>query len=766
MKRLDDVKYTYQNLPVPGGGFVTGFVFHPKEHNILYARTDVGGIYRFDRSSDRWQSLSDKLTEFDRHLAQPLSIAVDCDKAEMLYAMCGNSSKRYARGSAALMISHDKGESFVVKSVPFHCNGNAPARSSAERLSVKNGRIYFGSQEEGLWCSCNDGDSWERLPFPEENIVFVYTHPEYDIMLIACTGEANANGTDRASTLYVSYDNGSTFAPLPQPEALDDCRCCHNGFVPCAIACCDDRILISFSHSFKGGWGGWNSFACDNGGGFDGRLFCYTIADGIVSFQKDITPKLRGFSDENQRRKLPFGLGGIDFFGDTIALCSVGGHGDAVFISKDFGDSYDIIKSTDLERFEIDVPYLKPEYNGGRVPLHWTSCMRIDPFDPDLAVINTGTGVFALCALTTDRPFIKSMTYGIEETVHMNIYGLPKGKNQVLDLVGDLGGFAFSDVDRPCENSFADENAHRYITCLNADFVPDDPDIFITTARGNWTGHTKGGVIITSDGGESFSHIGYPIGLSAVLDEMSDIITRPNTNSGWAAISADGEIICWTLAYQWMQLPCFGAVRYDREAHQFTKISITDISGNDISCSDAHIKIFSDRTDPGTFYGFGEKGQLYLSRDKGQSFVQLQAESFPECRMSGIDGGKGCEIRFHPSLRGVCYAALLNEGLWRLEFSGDHVLTKRITENGVFVKTVGFGAGNSADSPALYVSGTLFGEYGFWRSFDDGASWERINSDSQMYGGIVSMDGDMRKRGRVYIASGGRGGFYGEECTD
>ncbi len=766
MKRLNDVSYAYHNLPVPGGGFVTGFLYHPRKQGILYARTDIGGIYRFDSKSEHWISLADTFTEFDRHLAQPLSIAIDNDRPERLYAMCGNNSKRYDQGKAALLISDDFGSSFTQKPVPFHCNGNAPARSTAERLAVKNGKIIFGSQEDGLWCSDNCGDSWEKLDFCEENIVFVYSHPELDILIISCTGETNSRGSDRAHTLYVSYDSGKSFERLDAPDPLNDERCCHNGFVPCDIACHSDKLLISFSHSFRGGWGGWNSFACDNGGGFDGRLYCYSIKDGRISFQKDITPELNGYSDTNLLRKLPFGLGGVDFFGDIIALCSVGGHGDAVFISKNFGSSYEIIKSTDLDRFIIDVPYLKPQYNGGRVPLHWTSCLRIDPFDPDTAVINTGTGIFALCALTSDTPFIKTLTYGVEETVHMNIYGLPKGKNKVIDLVGDLGGFAFKELDKPCENSFADENCHRYITCLNADFVQDDPDTFIATARGNWTGHTKGGVIITTDGGGSFTHIGYPRGISDALDELSENIKHPNTNSGWAAISADGEIICWTLAHKWMQLPCFGAVRYDRKSDRFTKIKVYDIIGNDISDSDKHIKIFSDRRDSNTFYGFGESGQLYISRDKGESFSELQAVGLPKCRMSGIDGGKGCEIRFLPDREGVCYAALLHEGLWKLKFSHDSADAIRISESGDFVKAVGFGAGQTPDMPAVYISGTLFGEYGFWRSFDEGSTWARINNEHQMYGGIVSMDGDMRTKGKVYIASGGRGGIYGDEISE
>ena len=90
------------------------------------------------------------------------------------------------------------------------------------------------------------------------------------------------------------------------------------------------------------------------------------------------------------------------------------------------------------------------------------------------------------------------------------------------------------------------------------------------------------------------------------------------------------------------------------------------------------------------------------------------------------------------------------------------------TENDDFVKAVGFGTGNNNSEPTLFICGRIFGEYGFWKSLDSGESWAKINTSSQMFGGIVSMDGDFRHNGRVYIATGTRGGIYGDEevsCT-
>ncbi len=766
MTRNENVYYRFKSLSVPGGGFVTGFIFHPHER-MLCARTDIGGIYSFDFNAEGWIPLNTGLNEFQHHLTQPVSIAFASENPDMLFAVCGdcwlNPATGIRKGSSAFLISSDRGESFAEKQVPFKANGNAPARGTGERLAYRNGRLFFGSQEDGLWVSDNLGDSWEKTSFPEKNCAFVFAHPESDILIISCTGETLSTGNTSGHTLYISYDNGGSFEKLTAPLPLNDERCDYNGFVAGGIGYYGNKIYISFTHPYKSSFGRWNSYACDNGGGFDGRVYVYEIIDGKAAFSEDITPQTENFSDGNPRRRLPFGMGGIDVYGNSVVVCSAGGRGDGIFISRDGGKSYDVIKSNDTDRFVIDVPYQKPEYNAGRVPLHWMSSLRIDPHNPDFAVFNTGTGPFAVRNIISGKPYITSLSYGMEETVHLNIYGIPSGKNKVIDIIGDLGGFAFRDLDKPCENSFGDENNHRYITCINADFVPDNPDIFVAAARGNWTGHTKGGVILTYDGGDSFTHIGYPENISEKLNGLIDAIKKPNTNSGWTAISCDGKIILWTLAEKWQFLPCYGAVRYDTDSRSFTKIRIYNLDGDDISESNEQLKLFSDRTDCSIFYGFGDNGQLYISRDKGESFYQRKApDNFPKCRMSGFDGFKGGEIRFLPHKKGTCYAALMGHGLWRIDFR-DTVTAARITDDGDFVKSVGFGKGGNDDIPAIYISGTLFGEYGFWRSFDGGESWARFNTDKQMYGQITSMDGDFRKKGRVYIATGFMGALYGEE---
>jgi len=58
-------RYTFRNVTLGGGGFVTGIIFNPSEKGLLYVRTDVGGAYRMDAKSGRWVPLLDWANQTD-----------------------------------------------------------------------------------------------------------------------------------------------------------------------------------------------------------------------------------------------------------------------------------------------------------------------------------------------------------------------------------------------------------------------------------------------------------------------------------------------------------------------------------------------------------------------------------------------------------------------------------------------------------------------------------------------------------------------------
>lgn len=86
---MQQERYEYRNLPIPGGGYVTGFTFHSRQKDILYIRTDIGGVYRFDRESQRWKSLCDHVTMDDLSETFPIAIALDESHPERFYVACG-----------------------------------------------------------------------------------------------------------------------------------------------------------------------------------------------------------------------------------------------------------------------------------------------------------------------------------------------------------------------------------------------------------------------------------------------------------------------------------------------------------------------------------------------------------------------------------------------------------------------------------------------------------------------------------------------------
>ena len=111
-RSMPDEKYEWGSLPLGGGGFVTAVIAHPTEQNLFYARTDVGGIYRWIESTKSWKPLTDFVSVADQGLYGVEAIAVDPQKPEMLYALVGTSY--YSNGKTAILISDDYGETFTV----------------------------------------------------------------------------------------------------------------------------------------------------------------------------------------------------------------------------------------------------------------------------------------------------------------------------------------------------------------------------------------------------------------------------------------------------------------------------------------------------------------------------------------------------------------------------------------------------------------------------------------------------------------------------
>lgn len=808
---MKEIAYRYGNLPIPGGGYVTGFLFHPEKENILYIRTDIGGTYKFDYISQKWFSLTESVNMFDLSETYPIALAVDGKDSEMLYIISGvrHSAALHPEGKewGKLSISTDGGKTFTHKTVPYYVHGNLNGRGTGYRLikdPIKENTLYFASQKDGLLRTTDLGDTWEVLKTGNErHMTCVWCSADGNTIIAGTAGidtgylpERDGKSDDipmRGHSLYISYDGGENFSKMPMPENVMVPGSKWSGYVAQRYDYDGKYFYVTLANTGQYAYIVDMGYSCDCGQVIGGRVIRYAFDEnGRISEFTDITPVFEKnedgspcYLDKNTDREkvivqkpYDFGFSGISSCKSMPGLlalstiCRENG-GDAVFISKDYGETWDTaLFDLSIGNLHFETPYMKPEYNGGHSLIHWLSDIKINPYNPDEVWFNSGTGVFVSEKFTSNERSFVDRCKGIEETVHLNVYSPVDGPVQVLDIVGDLGGFAFTDVNQPCENSFADAEGNRYITCINADFSDLHPETVIVTPRGNWKGKTKGGLIVSHDYGMTFERLNLPFGISEYLDERFRDIERPNVNSGWVALGSDCNHIVYCVA-EGIDLFMKGIVFSRDQGNSFQKTYIYNLNGEDISYSDQHMKVYADRTAAEVFYGFGDDMHVFISTDGGNNFREIPSSlSLPGLNLGLIDTANGTEIRGDAGKSGVFYAALGDAGLYKLCFCPEKtaVEVQKITREDEKVYRLGLGlispdSDYLKDNKALYICGVIDGMYGFFRSFDEGKTWEKINNEMQQFGDINSIDGDSRTFGRYFVATGSFGVKYGEPVS-
>jgi len=193
------VPYSWQSVPIVGGGFVDGFIFHPTAKDVLYARTDMGGAYRRNPETRRWEPMLDWVPYRDRNLMGVESIAVDPSDPTKVYLACGTYTAPDVPDGAILR-SSDQGRTFQRTNVPIKFGGNEAGRGNGERMAVdpNDGRVLFlGTRHSGLWNSRDGAVTWKKVDgFPAD----VLTLTPEEAKLPAWSGGG------RSSIVFVVFD--------------------------------------------------------------------------------------------------------------------------------------------------------------------------------------------------------------------------------------------------------------------------------------------------------------------------------------------------------------------------------------------------------------------------------------------------------------------------------------------------------------------------------------------------------------------------------
>lgn len=720
----------------------------------MYCRTDIGGVYRFDYPNQEWVSLIDHVGEDDLRETCPISVALDPARPSRLFIASG---LRDPDSHGCLTISDDYGATFIKRELPFFVHGNLHGRGTGERLLFDEGALWMASQLDGLWRSGDLGESWQRVAtFPETACTFISRIGS--CLLVGTEGLARRAADHRGHSLYFSPDDGATWQPVPQPAYVPEEGSKLHGLVAQRCATDGTHLYVTFSANGPRSQNVERGYTCDSGDCSCGRIARYALTPAGPADMADITPEKGnwGFSAISAEYGLLV----------TATIHRQHQDGDAVYLSRDQGATWTtILHGLHTGRMAFRLSYMKPEYNGGANIIHWLTGLAIDPHRPDVAWFNTGTGVFRTSNLTDATVTWQDWCDGMEETVHINCHAPATGRVQLLDMIGDLGGFAFTDVNAHCENSFANARGDRWITCLSCDWPDADPAHIVVTARGNWTGQTQGGLIVTRDGAQTWQRLDMPFGLTQELDALLSKISGVNTNAGWIAVSADGTAYVWALADR-IFLHARNVLVSPDAGKTFRRSLILDAQGQP---AQGMMKPIADRCNPRLFYGFGDRGELYVSTDGGLTFRHRPAPlGWPAAHFAKVDCADQTEIRAASGQMGDLYVAT-SEALWKLHYDepADAFTGRPLTAPGDRVHCVGVGLGHPGgdyftEPKALYFAGHVGGAYGFYRTLDEGRTIQRLNTPNQMYGRIHSIDGDKRVFGRFYLATGSSGLLYGE----
>jgi photosystem II stability/assembly factor-like uncharacterized protein len=290
----------------------------------------------------------------------------------------------------------------------------------------------------------------------------------------------------------------------------------------------------------------------------------------------------------------------------------------------------------------------------------------------------------------------------------------------LLSAHGDQGGYRHYDLDvSPPEADYF--SSHRE-TSYGIDFAENKPgNIVRLVSSTNYGAYCIDGGTIWHD------FPTFPPGVSS-------------GNPGNIAISADGKRIVW-------MPPGGSSVAYwSTNFGTAWTASTGGPTGNRVP--------ISDRANTNKFYIYSSSAsRIYVSTNGGMTFSAA----------ASISGGATPRAVF--GREGDIWLPRGGSGLSHSTDSGATFTTVAGVQAASFVS---FGKAAPAQSyPAVFISGTVGGVAGVYRSDDAGVTWVRINDSQHQFGlgSIHTFCADPRVYGRVYFGTEGRGVIYGQFAT-
>jgi len=425
--------YKWDNVQIGAGGFVSSIITSAQEKDLMYARTDVGGAYRWDAANNKWIPLTDFLNADQTGLLGIESLVIDPNSPNKLYMVGGISY--FNSGKTAVFKSNDYGNTFQVIDVTnqFKAHGNGMGRQNGERMAIdpQNSNVLFcGTRANGLFKSTDAGLTWNKV----SGLNVSTTANENGVCLVLIDSKsAKVNNASSViyvgvstfgTNLYVSKDGGATFSAVPNAKT---------DLMPQkAVMTSAGDLYITYGNG-AGPNGNWQ---IANEPMNTGKIMKYTPSSNTW---KDVTPSgynmaFSGISvDPNNAQRLV--ASSINAYWTQMPNI----YGDRFFLSTDGGTTWkDLVGNQGITVVDNGCTWI------GQNSIHWAGSIEFNPFNTKEAWITSGNGVFKCADLSASKTSWAFNVKGLEETVPLDAVSISGGP--FVSVIGDYDGFVHSDV--------------------------------------------------------------------------------------------------------------------------------------------------------------------------------------------------------------------------------------------------------------------------------------------------------------------------------
>jgi xyloglucan-specific exo-beta-1,4-glucanase len=716
-----------------GGGYVTGLIFHPSTQNLLYARTDVGGAYRWDASNSSWIPITDGFTAAESFYHGVESIALDPNNDQLVYMVTGISAS--ADPTARLYISSNRGSSWTSVNLPFSAGSNNLGRAIGERLAVDPNNpsiMFYASRTAGLWKSTDSGRTWAQTLLSSvkltqdqinalggqvmgvEQLIFDTStkgsgQPTWIMWATIAPDYVQAAGL--SSNLYKSVNGGYSWTPVATPVS---------GYhMPHVVRGADGIYYVLFTKGTGPGDAG------------PGRLYKFDGTNWTLLRSNDSA-----------------GYGGISVYGTgstaRIALGVSGTWGSysgqqIVQLSDNGGTTWREIEAT--------MP--------GQTASGWVDDVEIDPFNRDHVMHVHGGGIVETRSASSSTPTWNFAVNNLEETCTLAVNTPPAGAAYTfLNSSGDVGTWVHTSLTtaptRTPYNAWSSGNS--------ADTAWSDPTyIAAGGVVNNGDGTHVGTGYWSGDSGQTWSTFAtLPPGALVGTSQASNLAVTIRNNVIWAPANSV-PYYTTNSGGNWIatNLPALANANIDRS-----------------------YRMVADRRNPNKVYAYDSGGawwtytpaKVYVSTDGGHNFTLSQGSVSANMRFApwgsssmavnpNVEGdlwvADGLAV-YHSVDSGASWTKLNNfTAIWGTnnDWNGPQLA-------GATAIALGKPKVGALYSASVYVMGVINGVWSIWRSDDAGATWVRHNDDAHQFGGPNVMAADQNLYGRIYAGGSCRGVLY------